>query len=391
MPSHADDGAGARDPARRPSRADVGLAFALAAGPMGLSLLIPPNPLFRPPDVFATALVVVSALALVWRQRVPLLVVTITAGTVVVNAFAGYAVTAVQWPVWVALYTCFARSPGSRRGLALLVTALGVAGFATFNRAPVTPAALASILLSVLVATIAGDAVRSRRAYAAAIEAKLESQRRERAMLAEKAVQEERIRWARDLHDAVGHGVNVMVMQASVARRLFAENPDFAREALHHIETVGRQALAELDRLLRSEAGPDEDRTSTGGTAEDLAELAERVRSAGRECELILTPVRLRPSASRALYRIVQEAVTNALKHSEGRIRVEVDQRDGLVTVDIHNTVAGPVSAVPGRGLLNMRERARLEGGQFHAGPEEGGFRVRASLPAQRAEESVRS
>src|SRR5690606_28951312 len=168
----------------------------------------------------------------------------------------------------------FAWSGWSRRTVALAVTALGVAGYAVFNRAPVGPAELASISLSVLVATIAGDAMRSRRAHAAAIEARLASERRERAVLAEQAVQEERIRWARDLHDAVGHGVNVMVLQASVARRLFAETPSFAREALRHIETVGREALAELDRLLRSEGGSADGSTPEDGTAEDLLALA---------------------------------------------------------------------------------------------------------------------
>jgi len=199
-------------------------------------------------------------------------------------------------------------------------------------------------------------------------------------MMAERAVQDERIRWARDLHDAVGHAVNVMVMQAGVARRVFTENPGFAQEALRHIETVGRQALDELDRLLRSGGGSDD-----GGTAEDLVALAERVRSAGREVDLNLTPVPLSPSASRALYRIVQEAVTNALKHGDGRIRITVRPDGERVIVDVHNSVEGVSAlAAPGRGMINMRERARLEGGDFEAGPVAGGFRVRATLPIRR-------
>lgn len=366
-----------------PTWADVGLVVALAAGPMGLSLLIPKAEGLRAPDAFAASLALASALALLWRRRAPLPVLAVAATIVVVNAIAGYPVAAVQWPVWIALYTCFAWSAWGPRTMALAITALGVAGYALFNRVPVGPADLASISLSVLVATITGDAIRSRRAQAAAIEARLDSEQRERAMLAEKAAQEERIRWARELHDAVGHGVNVMVMQAGVARRLFAENPAFAREALHHIETVGREALDELDRLLRWKDDAVDDATAADGSAEDLVTLAERVRSTGREIDLVTTAVRLRPSASRALYRIVQEAVTNALKHSEGRIRVDVSQRDALVIVDIHSS--GPVvePPIPGRGLLNMRERARLEGGDFAAGPDENGFRVRATLPGQ--------
>lgn len=364
---------------RWPTLADVGLAAALAVGPMGLSLLVTKGAEFRKADAFAVALVVASAGALAWRRRAPLSVLAITAAIVVVNAIAGYPVLAVQWPVWIALYTCFAWSDGRVRAVAVVVTGLGIAGYLSFNPAPVGAADLASISLSVLAAVVAGEAARSRRAYAAELEARLDSERRERAMMAERAVQDERIRWARDLHDAVGHAVNVMVMQAGVARRVFTENPGFAQEALRNIETVGREALEELNRLLRSEGGPDD-----GGRAEDLVALVERVRSAGREVDLNLTPVQLSPSASRALYRIVQEAVTNALKHSQGRIHITVRQDGERVTVDVHNSVEGVSAVAPGRGLINMRERARLEGGDFEAGPVAGGIRVRAALPIRR-------
>jgi signal transduction histidine kinase len=385
MPSHADGRPAPGFRPRWPTLADAGLAFALAVGPMSLSLLVPKGPEFREVDAFAVALMVASALTLAWRRRAPLPVLATTAAIVVVNAAAGYPVAAVQWPVWIALYTCFAWSGWGVRAAALAVTGLGIAGYLQFNRGPVGAAELASVSLSVLVATVTGEAIRSRRAHAAAIEARLDSERRERAMLAERAVQDERIRWARELHDAVGHAVTVMVMQAGVARRLFTDNPAFAQGALHHIETVGRQALAELDRLLRSEAGPED-----GGTVEDLVTLAERVRSAGREIDLNLAPVELSPSASRALYRIVQEAVTNALKHSDGRIRLDVRPAGERVTVEVHSdgpdASGGGGSAAPttGRGLINMRERARLEGGDFEAGPVAGGFRVRATLPARR-------
>jgi signal transduction histidine kinase len=380
MPTHPDGRTGLGARIRWPTLADIGLAAALAVGPMGLSLLVSKGPEFRPVDGFAVALVVASATAVAWRRRAPLPVLTITAAIVVVNAVAGYPVLAVQWPVWIALYTCFAWSSWRVRVAAVVVTGLGIAGYLSFNPAPVGANDLASISLSVLVAIVMGEAACSRRAYAAELEARLDSERRERAMMAERAVQDERIRWARDLHDAVGHAVNVMVMQAGVARRVFTENPGFAQEALRHIETVGRQALDELDRLLRSGGGSDD-----GGTAEDLVALAERVRSAGREVDLNLTPVPLSPSASRALYRIVQEAVTNALKHGDGRIRITVRPDGERVIVDVHNSVEGVSAlAAPGRGMINMRERARLEGGDFEAGPVAGGFRVRATLPIRR-------
>ncbi len=361
-----------------PSASDVWLAAALGLGPMGLILLAPAAPLYRPTDGLALALVVASASALAWRRVAPLPVAATTAALVVVNAAIGYPVAAVQWPVWIALYTCFAwRGWGTRAG-ALVVTASGIAGYAYFNRGPVGAVELASITLCVLVATIFGEAVRSRRAYAAAIEARLQAERRERAMLAEQAVQEERARWARDLHDAVGHAVNVMVMQAGVGRRVFADNPAFAQDALRRIETVGRSALAELDRLLRSEGGQAE-----GGAADDLVTLVEHVRSTGRVVDLHIDEVELPPSAWHALHRIVQEALTNALKHSHGPIRVSVWHRDDRVVVEVFTGGDEVPDPVPGRGLINMRERARLEGGDFTAGPVPGGFRVTANLPVR--------
>jgi signal transduction histidine kinase len=391
MPTHPDGRAGRGARTRWPTLADVGLAAALAVGPMGLSLLVSKGPEFRPVDGFAVALVVASAAAVAWRRRAPLPVLTITAAIVVVNAVAGYPVLAVQWPVWIALYTCFAWSSWRVRVAAVVVTGLGIAGYMYFNPVPVGANDLASISLSVLVAIVTGEAACSRRAYAAEIEARLDSERRERAMMAERAVQDERLRWARDLHDAVGHAVNVMVMQAGVARRVFAENPGFAQEALRHIESVGREALDELDRLLRSEGGLDDD----GGTVEDLVALVERVRSAGRGIDLDLAPVCLSPSASRALYRVVQEAVTNALKHSHGHIQITVRPDGERVAVEVYNSAAGGevgAASTPGRGLINMRERVRLEGGDFEAGPVAGGFRVRATLPARRrVEEPVTS
>jgi signal transduction histidine kinase len=176
-----------------------------------------------------------------------------------------------------------------------------------------------------------------------------------------------------------------MVMQAGVGRRVFGDNPGFAREALGSIETVGRTALDELDRLLRV-LQPHERKARAGPfapTVADLAELADRIRATGRPVELTADGVHLSAGAARALYRIVQEALTNAVRHTAaGRIRVEVAQVADRVHLDVTNEAPGLPDPVPGRGLVNMRERARLEGGDLEAGPVEGGFRVHAVLPA---------
>jgi len=173
--------------------------------------------------------------------------------------------------------------------------------------------------------------------------------------------------------------------EAGVGRRVCADNPAFAHEALETIETVGRAALDELDRLLRV-LQPDERKGRTGPfapTVADLEELVERIRVTGRPVELRADGVQLSAGGARALYRIVQEALTNAVRHSPaGPIRVEVCQVADKVLLDVTNEGAPAADVVPGRGLVNMRERARAEGGDLEAGPVDGQFRVHAQLPA---------
>jgi signal transduction histidine kinase len=166
-----------------------------------------------------------------------------------------------------------------------------------------------------------------------------------------------------------------MVMQAGVGRRVFADDPAFAREALAHIETIGRDALGELDQLVRvvRPAPP------------NLAQLAERVRAAGRDVRLAAEEVGLGAEHTHALHRIAQEAVTNALRHTDsGRIDVGLRRVGDTAVLEVVNEGHALDTGPPGDGLANMRERARLAGGELEAGPIDGGFRVRATLPVPR-------
>jgi signal transduction histidine kinase len=377
-PPHTDDQTPAPAGRQRPTWVVAAFALTLVIILTRLSPLAPEDEPFRETDALGVSLVVASALALAGLRRAPLAVLTFSTAVVVVNSLAGYTVTAVQWPVWVALYACFAAPGRGLRAPAVAVTGLGVAGYVAFSHGPVTLQESTSIALCVLFASIAGEAVYARRVRTEAVEARLNSERRERAAQAERAVEAERARWARDLHDALGHAVNVMVLQAGVARRVFDDNPAFAQEALGHVETVGREALHRLDLLLR--ADPD----ATGeGTADDLPFLVERVRATGREVRLEMPRLALEPGTSRTLYLIVQEALTNALKHATGPIEVSATEDDGRVVLEVRSTGSRPTPTghLPGHGLTNMRERARLEGGTFEAGPDPDGFRVRAVLP----------
>ncbi|MCD0449559.1 histidine kinase [Actinocorallia sp. API 0066] len=339
----------------------------LAAGFLVLAglatLATPPAPPYRDLDALGLTLSALAALSLVWVRSAPLRAFVAACAVLVANAALGYPATLVHWPLWVALFACFAldRDVRWRIGCGALF-AVALTGFFVLDREP--GETLSGIAVGVFIATVGGDAVRSRRAAAEADRARL--------------LLEERTRLARELHDALGHAVNVMVMQAAVGRRVQATDPGFGAEALRHIETLGRGALEELDQVIQA-LSPDGE---TPGMT-DLAALADRVRAAGRALDLNVGAVDLTPDGARALHRIVQEAVTNALRHTDaGRIRLSLAQAGDRVRLEVLNEGRGFPSPEPGRGLANMRRRADAQGGEFHAGPVPGGFAVRVTLPA---------
>jgi signal transduction histidine kinase len=330
-------------------------------------------------------LAVLGPAALLWRQTAPLVAQAGAGGTIVVNAAAGYPIGFLDWPAWIALFSCFDVGGRRVRATATVLTALAVAGYVSLDRgAPVHQ--LPGIVLHFFVAMVVGE-LSSRRTKAVVAETRRGAQSRERALAAERLLLQERTRLARELHDSLGHTVNVIVLQAGVGRRVFADNPTFAQEALSSIETIGRAALDELNRLLKV-LRPDERAMPEpfAPTIADLEDLVERIRSTGRQVDLRADDVELPASTARAVYRIVQEALTNAVKHTTtGGIRVRVDRIGPDVRLEVVNDCDLPPDPVPGHGLVNMRERARLEGGALEAGPIDGGFRVRATLPVAAA------
>jgi len=211
---------------------------------------------------------------------------------------------------------------------------------------------------------------------------------------AERALLAERARIARELHDIVGHGLSVVVLQARGARRVLTTQPDRARDALDEVERTATRSLHEmrlLMGLLRLPAGAP---VPQPGLA-DLTALVEGVRAAGTPVVLHLpAPLPdLPPALAVSCYRIVQEALTNALRHAPGSaVQVEVSRPDTTVVLEI--LTAAPTSAAAptwaaaptaggGSGLLGLRERVKLFGGELSVGPlPDGGHRLRASLPA---------
>ena len=246
---------------------------------------------------------------------------------------------------------------------------------------------------------VLGEFVGARRAYDAEVRERLKLMETERDQHARIAVATERTRIARELHDVVAHAVSVIVVQADGAHYAIRGNPDLAESAVRTISDTGREALVELRRLLdvlRSDGEPGEQRVPQPSVAA-LPELVGKVTAAGLPVRLDVRGelTGLPAAVGLGLYRIVQEALTNTLKHAGpgasaavrvervgGLVEVEV-RDDGLGTELSNNLVSG------GNGLIGMRERASVLGGSLDAGPlPGGGWRVRATFPVRPAEPS---
>ncbi|MEU5258468.1 sensor histidine kinase [Amycolatopsis sp. NPDC021455] len=248
-----------------------------------------------------------------------------------------------------------------------------------------------------------GEFVGARRAYDVEVEARLHLLETERDQATRIAVAEERGRIARELHDVVAHAVSVMVVQADGASYAIQSNPELAHRALQTISETGRGALGELRRLLdvlRSDDADGEPRVPQPD-AHALAELADRMRTAGVPVELEIGELGELPAGvSLGIYRIVQESLTNTLKHAGhgATAAVRVHRTGDLVEVLVSDDGAGrvpqltpaggrrdPRLSVPGgNGLIGMRERAHVYGGTLDVGPAPGGgWQVRAALPVR--------
>ena len=254
-------------------------------------------------------------------------------------------------------------------------------------------------LLTALVSFFVGRAVQARRASTLALRERARVAEESQRSLAEQAVAEERRRIARELHDVVAHHVSVMSVLATGARRVLRRNPDAADEALGNIEDTSRTALREMRRLLdvlRTDAEPAADLTPQPGLT-GIEALVEQVREAGLPVSLRVdgTPGPLEPGVALTIFRIVQEALTNTLKHGGPAATAQVRLGFGVywLIVEIVDTGRGPVpdSGRVGHGLVGMRERVGLYGGTLRTGPRPGGgFRICAKIPIEQLRASSR-
>jgi signal transduction histidine kinase len=243
----------------------------------------------------------------------------------------------------------------------------------------------------VLVGWLAGENTRTRRAYAEDLVERAAERERERADRALRSIADERLRIARDLHDIVAHAMSVVAVRSGVARVVLDTQPDEAREALKIIETTSRRALAEM-RLMVGVLRQPEEGAELGpapGLA-DLPELIEHARQAGVDVHLDIEGANpaLPPGADLSAYRIIQEALTNVVRHA-GPTAAHVTIRHHEDRLEIEVVDDGPHGPRPpalspvgqGQGLLGMRERVGLFGGDLSAAPIGTGFRVAAQLP----------
>jgi signal transduction histidine kinase len=279
----------------------------------------------------------------------------------------------------------------------LVAVALGVH---IVQRPGFAPADLAFAYIFAGAVWLAGRYVRHRELDRLRAEEAVTAERAAAAATLAAAVADERSRIARELHDVVAHGMGVMVVQAAAAEQLLGTDPDAAREPLTTVRETGQGALAEMRRLLGllRDGDPDHD----GGTADGrtaapqpglpaLPALTERLREAGMPVSIEMTGdlAAVAPGLQLTAYRIVQEALTNALKHSGGApTRVSLDCGRDALSVTVRNAAGRPLAtSMPdgaGHGLVGMKERVRLYGGRLDTEREpDGSFLVRAVLPTR--------
>jgi signal transduction histidine kinase len=374
-------------PVTRRRLIDIGLPLALA---VAATIEVATSTAIDVPWAIAALFALGTTLPLLWRRRAPLVVlVVVMASIVVADATYDIADNAASpfGGLLVAAYATGAYT--SRRDGWIgggLIGAMAI-GMAVSNGEDAVGDALfiGGILYAVWGAAMI---VRSRQELARALAARtveLEHEREENAKL---AVAEERARIARELHDVVAHNLAMMIMQAGGERRVIGSERPQTTAVLETIEDTGRTAMAEMRRLLGMLRSDDELALAPQPSLRYLDDLVAQVRDAGMPVDLRIEgdPRPLAPGIDLSAYRIVQEALTNALKHA-GPARARVTVRYGKRELDIEITDdgAGGANGGPGgHGLVGMRERVALFGGNLAAGQRlDGGYAVRARLPLE--------
>ncbi len=343
---------------------------------------------YRDDGPLLITLTVASALSLALLWWSPLASLCVSLGLLCAQSIIGYEFTqAALWAVVVASFATVAFDHWRRAVAAGFLAVPGVVILVltvpslSWQRALGAWASLSLVwVIAVVIRVYRGSVERAER-RAALFAADREARARE-------AVSEERSRLARELHDSVGHALNVVVLHAGAAQRVIATKPELAREALGSIEAAGRQALADIERMLGILRAPDDGvGLDAAPTLGQLESLCEQVRDAGLPVALSVEgEARALPaSLDLTAYRIVQESLTNTLKHAgKTHAVVKVRYEEDALAIEVVDDGRGVPAGLAGggRGLVGMGERVATFRGELEAGARaEGGFAVRARLP----------
>lgn len=335
------------------------------------------------------------------RRRWPVTVLAVT-GLIVLAYHAADFPAIGHWPLVVGLYTCATQG---RLRAAIVVggaaVTLATGTWLMFDSQPLLPVASAGLreVVALGAALALGDAVRSRRGWSAETRERVRRVAREREQEARRRLVEQRLRIARELHDITAHTLAVVGVQLNVAADTLTDAPEQASAALRTAQQANREAVAELKaavRVLRQENDGVPPRTPAPGL-----DQIQRVLAVARESGLVVDyresgPPRPLPApVGLAVHRVIQESITNVLRHAEATtVRISVDYRPTELAVRVVDDGRGPVGSPPGgtgHGLIGMRERVRGLGGSFTAGQAEGGrgFAVSATIPLEPASDQL--
>jgi signal transduction histidine kinase len=332
----------------------------------------------------ALLLVAVACLVLAWRRRYPVTVLVVSTAAVAAYSLLGFVNGAVLIAPIFALYTV-ATQVSVRRAVVAAVVTLGILLTVTAANNPtghISGGGFDIIPFMVAAALFAGIAVANRNAYVASIRDRAETDARRR-------LDEERLRIARELHDVVAHSMATINVQAGVAAHVLPTRPEVAAESLQAIKTASKEGLRELRAILNVlRQADDADPTQPAPGTAQLEDLIAGARRAGLETTLTVTgdPVPLPAAVDLAAYRIIQESLTNTIRHAgPATAAVALGYASDELHIDVTDTGRGQAVIArngDGHGLAGMRERAAAVGGTVEAGPgPAGGFRVAARLP----------
>jgi len=331
------------------------------------------------------SLAIAHSLVLTWRRRAPRISFLLNIATGLAVVALGYPTVVLGLAPLISIYSVASQIPRTRSVFALgaSLSLLAIATPLTDQNEDISTIVGNAVGLGG--AWLIGSFVYARQFYVRQLEERTVQLQNAREELAEQAVTQERLRIARELHDLVAHSLSVITLRSGVATHVMDEQPEEVRRSLKTIEEVSRNALEEMRRMLAMLRNGDAERLPLPGLR-DLKKLVASFEASGLVVDLSVsgdeTP--LSQALELTAYRIIQESMTNVLKHASAtKVRVVIQQAGDSMTIEVVDNGVGSHSGGtnPGHGLAGMAERAHLFGGTFEAGPlPEGGYRVRATL-----------